>query len=268
MVGTTTNGTMLDSEKIRELIDEGLDIICFSLAGIDQKNDSIRQGTQVSNVLKSIEEIHTIRNSLSVDNPRIHIAYMLLKSGINDMERIPVFLENAGVSQTVISSLSLTVNPAMEKESVLASNDEEYGELVDRFHNIEKDAEKRGTEISFHIVSPLMKKSICSENVGRALVVGSDGCISPCVMGQIPVEGANFYYFKGNKRTIKKLTFGNIADEALNLTWNKKEYKRFIRTLARGSTAPFCQGCLKRFILDLRAESVSFMDYIGGSVPP
>jgi len=256
MVGTTTSGTMLDSEKIKELVDEGLDIICFSLAGVDEKNDSIRKGTQISWILKSIEEIHAVRNSQSVDNPRIHIAYMLLKSGLDDIDKIPAFSENAGISQTVISSLSLAVNPAMEKESILASNREEYRELVDRFQKIKKDAEKRGTEIAFNIVSPLMEESFCNENVGRALVMGSNGCLSPCVMAQIPVGGDNFHYFGGKRQIIKKLVFGNIADEALDTIWHKKEYKSFVRKLTRGDTVPFCQDCLKRFFLDLHADSV------------
>ena len=265
MVGTTTNGTMLNSEKIRELVDEGLDIICFSLAGIDEKNDLIRKGTQIRRVLKCIDEIHRIRNNRSVDNPRIHIAYMLLRSGLHDVNKIPVFLENAGISQTVISSLSLPVNQEMEKESVIASGDKEYRELVDMFHEIEMDAERRGTEISFHIVSPLMKESYCTENVGQALVVGSDGSVSPCVMGLIPVAGDNFHYSGGNKHKIEKLLFGNIGDELLNSIWNKKEYKNFIRTLVRGHLFPFCQNCLKRFIMNLQLENVSFLDYIGGS---
>jgi MoaA/NifB/PqqE/SkfB family radical SAM enzyme len=192
---------------------------------------------------------------------------MLLRSGLNDMRKIPAFSENAGISQTVISSLSLVVSPAMEKESVLASDKEEYRELVDSFHEIRKDAEKRGTEISFNIVSPLMEGSFCTENVERALVIGSDGCVSPCVMAQIPVGGDNFHYFRGNRQTIKKLSFGNINDEALNTIWHKKEYKNFIRTLIRRGTAPFCQNCLKRFILDPQAESISYWDHIGDFFP-
>ena len=83
---------------------------------------------------------------------------MLLRSGLNDVYKIPVFLENAGISQTVISSLSLPVNKNMEKESVIASDD-------------------------------------------------------------------------------------------------------------RGRSDPFCRNCLKRFIIDLQSENVSFQDYIGGSFP-
>jgi MoaA/NifB/PqqE/SkfB family radical SAM enzyme len=259
MVGTTTNGTLIDSEKIRELVDEGLDIICFSIAGIDEKNDEIRKGTQIRKVLKRIEEIHRIKNNRSVDNPRVHMAYMLLRSGLDDVDKIPAFAKDAGVSQTVINSLFLPVNPTMEKESVLASDDEEYRELTNTFREIRNDAERRGTEISFNIVSHFTEKSICPENVGRALVVDSNGCISPCVMGQIPVEGKNDFYFKGNRRTIEKLSFGNICDETINTIWNKKGYKRFVRELFEGGTDYICRDCPKCFTFDLQSEDSSYL---------
>ncbi len=112
-----------------------------------------------------------------------------------------------------------------------------------------------------------MKESYCTENVERALVVGSDGSVSPCVMSQIPAEGDNFYYFRRIRQKLGKLLFGNIADETLNIIWNKKEYKKFIRTLGRGGIFPFCQNCLKRFILDLQAESFAYLHYIGELLP-
>jgi hypothetical protein len=174
---------------------------------------------------------------------------MLLRSGLDDVDKIPAFAEDAGVSQTVINSLFLPVNPAMEKESVLASDDGEHRELMERFHGIRDDAERRGTEMSFNIVSHFTERSICPENAGRALVVGSDGCVSPCVMGQIPVKGNNSFYFAGNRRTIEKLSFGNIADEALNVIWNKKEYRSFVRKLSRGNTDHICRYCPKCFTL-------------------
>ena len=250
MVGTTTNGTLMDSDKIRELVDEGLDIICFSLAGIDEKNDRIRKGTQISKVLKCIEEIHRIKNNRSIDNPRVHLVYMLLRSGLDDVDRIPAFSKDAGISQTVISSLFLPVSPAMEKESVLASDDGEHQELLERFQEIRNDAEGRGTEIALNIISHLAEKSFCPENVGRALVVGSDGCVSPCVMGQIPVEGDNHFYFSGDERQIERLSFGNIRDEELNVIWKEKEYKSFVRKFYRGSSDHYCQYCPKCFTLD------------------
>lgn len=257
MVGTTTNGTILSSENIKKLINEGLDIIAFSLAGVDEKNDSIRKGAQIKKVLKCIEQIHRAKNSYGTDNPDIHIAYMLLRSGLDNLERLPPFLGNAGISQTVISSLSLVVNPVLEAESVLASGKTEFLELKSRLFQVREASKNRGTDVYFHIVSPLMKGSYCSENISRAVVVGSDGSVSPCVMAQIPVEGNSFYYFRGKRHIVRKLAFGNIGDEPLNTIWHRKEHKSFIRSFIRGEVPAFCQNCFKRFIDPLQEESES-----------
>lgn len=251
MAGTTTNGTLLNREKIRELVEEGLDIICFSLAGIDEKNDEIRKGTQISKVLECIKEIHRVKNNLSVDKPKVHIAYMLLKSGLHILGDLPPFLENHGISQTVISSLSFPVNREMERESILAKDHKELQDLLEQFQAVKNDAEKRNTELHFNIQSHLAEPSLCAENVDRALFVGSNGSVSPCVMGQLPVKDDNFFYFKGKKQRIECFSFGNIFDETLNNIWNKKEYKNFVRNLAKDTPGQFCRRCPKRFRVDV-----------------
>ena len=250
-VGTTTNGTLLDSDKIEKLISEGLDILGFSLAGIDEKNDAIRVGTKIRDILGCIETVHRIKSSRSADNPRIHLAYMLLRSGLPDLDQVPEFSANAGISQTVVSSLSLVVNPAHEKEARLASDEREYRELLHLFDRIDKRAKLLGTELFFNVVSPLKEESYCSENIGRSLVVGSDGDVSPCVMARIPVTGDNYHYAWGSRQPVRNLEFGNIANEPLNLIWHSKPYKRFIRSHLLGKPVPFCQYCLKRFHLNL-----------------
>ncbi len=251
MVGTTTNGTLINQKLIEKLVNEGLDIIGFSLAGVDEKNDLIRKGTQLKQILECIDQINRIKNKLETDNPKIHLAYMLLRSGLNDLEKIPAFLGNTGASETVISSLSLVVNPPMEAESILVSDKNEYLELKHRLIEVRDASANQGAKVHFHIVSPNPKQIYCSENISQAIVVGSDGKISPCVMAQIPTKGENFYYFKGQKQILQSCTFGNILNDSLNNIWNKKEYKHFVRTFLRDEAPTFCQNCLKRFIDNL-----------------
>ena len=248
MVGTTTNGTLLNTEIIERLVAEGLDIICFSLAGVDKKNDLIRKGTQLQKVLSSIEQLHRAKNKYGNDNLKINIAFMLLHSGLDDLEKLPDFLRNIGVSQTVISSLSLVVDPAMAVELALASGEKEYLELKSRLFEIRELSTKQDSGIYLHIVSPLLKPSVCSENISNAMVVGSDGSVSPCVMTRIPVKGENFYYFSGQKQRLQNLAFGNIYDESLNTIWHQKEYRQFIRTFRKGCVPNICRNCNKRFI--------------------
>ncbi len=240
MVGTTTNGTLLNREKIEQLIDEGLDVIGFSLAGIDEKNDVIRKGNSLKKVLKCIEDIQKIKSIKSADNPKIHIAYMLLKSGIDEIYKLPSFCKNTGIDQTVVSSLSLVVNESLVNETLA----EFEFDLSDT--DLMSDFSRAG--IAFNIVSPYMKESFCSENLERGIVVGSSGVVSPCVMGTVPAVGEN-YFFKGKKRKLENIDFGNVSNESLNTIWNKKEYKDFIKSHRKRNYPEPCLHCNKRFIV-------------------
>jgi MoaA/NifB/PqqE/SkfB family radical SAM enzyme len=247
-VGTTTNGSLLNRESIEKIISDGLDVIGFSLAGVNKKNDKIRKGTHIKKVLLCMEEIQRAKDRNKVDNPQIHIAYMLLRSGLGDIEKLPDFLANTGAAQTVVSSLSYVVSPEMETESKLASSEKEYSELKVRLLEVRKEAVKRGMDLHFHMVSPTPKKFCCSENIPKAVVVGSDGSLSPCVMKQIPINGNNSYYINGQAHLQQNLSFGNIRKESLNTICHCSEYRRFVREICDGKGPVVCQNCLKKQI--------------------
>jgi MoaA/NifB/PqqE/SkfB family radical SAM enzyme len=248
MVGTTTNATVLTENRIEALVGQGLDVIGFSLAGIDAKNDIIRKGTSLKKTLDCIKHFQKARAKFKTNTPKIHIAYLLTRSGLNDLEKIPAFIADTGVDQTVISSLSLAVNRDMETESILAVGDGEIQELHSRLSEIRKEACGKRLEIHFHIVSPAMENFCCSENVDRAVVIGSDGSISPCVFAQIPMTGENYYYFNGQKRIHRNLSYGNIQTASLNKIWHQQGYQQFLRSHRKGFVPGTCSSCYKAFI--------------------
>ena len=248
LVGTTSNATILNDETIERLVGEGLDVIGFSLAGIDAKNNAIRKGTSIKKTLACIEALQRVKSRQGTENPRIHIAYMLLASGLTDLERLPEFLANTGADQTVISSLSLAVNPVMDDEARLVRVPEDSGQLRQRLLEVKDAAAKRGVAVHFHLVAPQLADFKCSENVAQAVVVGSDGSISSCVFSCLPVLGENFYYFQGQKQIQQNSSFGSIQSEDLNIIWHRKAYQEFVRAHIRGQRPVFCQNCYKGFV--------------------
>ena len=245
LVGTTSNGTLLDRDSIARLISEGLDIIGFSLAGVDEKNDRIRRGTRIMKVLECIEEIKRAKLKYVSAKPAIHIAYMLLRSGLDELEKLPEFLGHAGADQTVVSALSFVASPEMESESILSTGEKEYSDLKQRLIQIKDESAKSGSEVHFHIVSPVQDQFSCSENIPLAVVVGSDGSVSPCVMKQIPVKGENYFYSNGQKQLQKNFSFGDIHTDSLNAIWHRKEYRQFVRSFQKDKAPHICMSCLK-----------------------
>ena len=267
MVGTTTNATLLSQEIIERLINENLDIIGFSLAGVDENNDSIRKGTRLKQVLECMEIFQNAKNKYGSDTPKLHIAYMLMRSRLVDLEKLPAFLGNTGVAETVINSLSLAVSPEMEAESILATGEEEYSDLRKALFEVQEASSKKGVPVYYQIASPFQKNFNCGENVGNAVVIGSDGRVAPCVMKQIPAKGENYHFFRGQKYKMEDLTFGNIADDALKDIYNREVYKQFVRKFRRGKRPGPCRTCLKQSIDSLLKQSTINQRYLENLIP-
>jgi MoaA/NifB/PqqE/SkfB family radical SAM enzyme len=247
-VGTTTNGTLLNRDLIEKLVAAELDVIGFSLAGMDEKNDAIRKGAHIKAVFKCVEEIHRAKQKYGTDRPAVHIAYMLLNSRRADLDRLPEFFENLGVDQAVVSSLSFVADPAMEAESKLASGRDDYLELKRRLLKVRHESASRGADVHFHLVSPVITNFACSENVPRAAVIGSDGSVSPCVMKQMPVQGENYHYVSRQQLVQQNLSFGNIRQAPLNTIWHREEYRQFTKKNKKNEAPLACQKCCKGYI--------------------
>ena len=84
-VGTTTNGMLLDAGVLNRLVDLEVDILAFSLAGVDERNDLRRQGTRIERVLTAIRGLDEIKKKRGKSKPEAHIAYMLIRSGMDDL---------------------------------------------------------------------------------------------------------------------------------------------------------------------------------------
>ncbi len=104
-VGTTTNGMLLNEKIVSQLVKSGMDVLAFSLAGVDENNDALRRGTRMENVLGQIRLLNKIKKYLGKEQPAVHIAYMLLRSRLDDIERLPLLLQGLAVSQVVVSTL-------------------------------------------------------------------------------------------------------------------------------------------------------------------
>lgn len=234
-LGTTTNGMLLDREKTNRLIESGVDVIAFSLAGTGENNDLIRKGTNLKKIQEAVRRLQRQKKEKGISTPEIHIAYMLFRSCVKDLERIPSLLQGLGVDQVVVSTLDFVPSEDLEREAVLPSTRQEYEELCARLETL---------HFHFHIAYPGVRRRTCTENVQRAVCIASDGAVSACVYTNLQVRGAS-YLWKGKREAYERMVFGNIREEPLSSVWNKKAYAVFRRSFNRGPLAPPCRRCPK-----------------------
>lgn len=245
MAGTTTNGILLNNGRIRDLIEAGLDILTFSLAGTSPAcNNAARPGAPFDKVLEQIDHVQRIKAECNRSTPVIHIAYMLLRSGLADVQALPQLMARYGVEQAVVSVLDFEADAALAGEVLVPETPEARRKLDELFAVLQAEAAQAGVTIHTpRLETP--SAPICTENVQHALVVSADGEVSPCVFANIPAVQSH-YARSGHPALYRRMTFGNINDQLLPVTWRKESYQRFRESLERGNPSAFCHTCPKR----------------------
>jgi MoaA/NifB/PqqE/SkfB family radical SAM enzyme len=243
-VGTTTNGMLLRRPMLERIVDSGLDVIAFSLAGTGEDNDRVRIGTSISAVLETILSLQDLKRRRRVASPSVHIAFMLLRSGFDKCNRLLEILEGHGISQVVISTLDFVGSEGLAAEALRPESDAEYAAISSRLQDVVTALARRGMEGHFRLVSPGRRRPVCTENVQRALFLSTNGSVSPCVFLNIPAdidtetEGSAVI-------SCTHRTFGNVNQTPFPDIWKSKEYERFRRSFASDDVAGFCRTCPK-----------------------
>jgi len=243
-VGTTTNGMLLNRDRVTRMIESGVDIIAFSLAGTGEKNDVIRKGTSLKKVLEAICALDRAKKEMGRERPEIHVAYMLFRSGMGELEALPALLDGLGVSQVVVSTLDFVTTDELLKEAVIPATPEEYEEVRSVLDRLVEAGREKGLSVHYHLISPEKRREVCTENVQRALCVSSDGAVSPCVYTNLRVSGT-YYDLQGKKVSCERMVFGNIHEKNFKDICKEKSYRDFRRSFRKGELAPTCQKCPK-----------------------
>ena len=244
-VGTTTNGTLVKAPLAARLVAGGLDFVSFSLAGTTaEKNDARRRGTSLAKTLEAVRLLQKAKEEARAARPAIHIAYLLLRSGIDELPQLPDLLAGYGINQVVITTLDFIVSPALKEESLFLPEGAERKELLASLQKVTAQGKERGMPIYYQLNTPGQKKQTCSENIRRALFISADGLVSPCVFTSIPVAQATFLDHE-TVRPYRRLTFGDISTQNLFCLWQQKEYVSFRRSFTAGQPAAFCRECPK-----------------------
>ncbi|WP_158269778.1 radical SAM protein [Desulfonatronum sp. SC1] len=246
-VGVTTNGMLLNEQRLAQVMDAGLDILAFSLTGTTpERNDPARAGAPLVKVLEKMTMVQRVKRERDSVKPVVHIAYMLLRSGLDDLEGLPRLMADHGVEQAVVSVLDFEPGVELSEEVLAPKDDQELHALEERFTRLREAAVNLGVTIHTPSFAPRGKDDpVCAENVQRTLFVSADGEISPCVYANVPVDQAE-YARQGQPAPYSRVTFGNVNDELLPVLWRSKPYEQFREGLENNRPAAICRNCPKR----------------------
>jgi radical SAM protein with 4Fe4S-binding SPASM domain len=236
-VSTTTCGLLMNEEAARKIVDSGIDIIAFSLAGTDPASNSVREGAHFDRVCRAISTLQKIRRDRNGVHLEVHIAYLMLASAVETVRGLPALARSLGVHAVVVSTLDCIPEPGLGEEAFRPENVEKAAAAAEIL--LEAEAEARALDVDFHwaLAGQDAPGNECKENISRSFYVASDGSVSPCVYVNLPV---------GNSPD--RVAFGNVNERDVLEIWNDGNFRIFRDRLAKGDPEPPCVNCVKRFM--------------------
>ncbi len=244
-VATTSNGLLLDQPTQEALAGEGLGIIGLSLVGVDEWNDEIRSGTTVRRVLEVLESLASLRERSGSRRPRIHIAYLVLRSRLQHLPEAVRVLGEAGADQVVVSSLDLVPDEDLVGETFWNLGGDETQRMEEVVGRAEEAAERSGTELLLQLALGEAGSS-CPEANGRSLYVGFDGGVLPCVMSAVPVGGRYRHWSPRGAAEAERVPYGFLGDQPFRSIWRERDFRKFRRGVSGWGPQPVrCGDCAK-----------------------
>lgn len=236
-VSTTTSGRRMTRDLAGALVDSGLDVIAFSLAGATaETNDSLRAGTPFEQVLASVRLLQEVRRARGGVHLEIHIAYLLLASRLDDIGLLPGLMQELGVHATVVSTLDGSLVPGWRGECF---GPEEREKVIEARRELESAAaQARSLGLDFHFSLPASEPTgRCFEDAERNVFIDAEGNMAPCVHLNLPTALVD----------PRRRVFGSCLEEDPLAVWRSAPFASFRSALSAAVPDPACRDCLKRY---------------------
>ncbi|MGC8872925.1 MAG: SPASM domain-containing protein [Chloroflexia bacterium] len=228
-----TNGLLLDEACSHLLVRLRLHSLVVSLDTVHiQAYERAALDDGVGLLLSNLHRLRAIGEQEGYI-PRIGLEFVLTRSNVHWLERLPTLAGEVRASFVLLSNL-LPHTPGACSE--ILYNREEPLPLPSGW------ALPRGDFLLWGVVqTPRLKWGAhrhCRFVEGQALVVGWDGRVSPCyaLMHSYP------YFIYGRPKHVSRLVFGNVRERPLSEIWTDEAYVRF-RAKVRAFRFPSCVDC-------------------------
>jgi len=236
-VSTTTCGLTINEEQAIKLVEAGLDIVAFSLAGTDAASNASRHGVDFDRVCEAVSSLETVRRARRAVHIKIHFAYLMLTSTMEAVRGLPGLMHRLSVNAAVVSTLDYVPSPELESEGFAPHEVEKLARAAALLRETETEARRLGVGLYWALPMQDAPGTSCKEKIDRSLYVGADVSVSPCVYVNLPAAG-----FDPRQRV-----FGNVHEQDSLQIWEGTECRRFRARLAGGDPDFPCKTCPKRF---------------------
>ncbi len=252
----TTNGTILNPHRSRQLIEAGLDVLWVSLDGATPDSyEDVRLGALLPQVLENVSTFRKLRKGSHKPKPEIGIAFVAMKRNINDLPAVIKLGRSLGASKFSVSNV-LPYTDEMRHdilyERTLKNITYFSSDWLPRLSMPKLDINETtrdaffaaldsGYSVTFAGNRLSGANDVCVFVESGATTIGWDGSLSPCP----PLLHNYTTHLRGRERQLHRHVIGNVNERALGDLWLDPDYVTYRERVHSFGFAPctFCGGC-------------------------
>ncbi len=209
-VSTSTNGHFLNTEKVNEIIESGLNHLIISLDGLDQQTyETYRVNGNLHTVTDGIQRLIEARKTAKSNSPFIELQFLVMRHNEHQMQLMREYARQSGADRLSFKTAQVyhfndesTIIPTLKAKSRYSQNADGSWTTANKVRNR-------------------------CHRIWSSLVVTWDGKVVPCC-----------YDKNADYQT------GNLMEDSLSSIWKNHFYSSFRRkVLTDRSEFDICRNC-------------------------
>ncbi len=235
-VSFTTYGLAMTDALAAKLVQSGIDIIAFSLAGTDEESNSVREGVPFAKVREAILRLNRARKIAGSATPQVHLAYLMLASAVDAVKALPELMRELETPVAIVSTLDYIPEPGAEKEAFAPEELNKTEQAREVLCETAARAQSMGLTLHYSLPGPAGRNE-CNEHIENCMYIDAEGQLSPCIYLNLPTDEAD---------PCRRI-FGKVTETDPIAVWKSPDFTAFRRRLACGDPDLPCRSCAKRF---------------------
>jgi len=237
IVGITTNGTLIDGQMAKKLVDYEIDYIIISVDGATAETfERIKVGAKFEQVIGNTVNLIKARGERK--KPMILFHFTGTNDNIHELPQVVELAEDIGVDIVEAQDTHFWGDEEL-KERI---NDKTLRQEIDKSRKFVNEAIIKAKElgIPFNWLGTGGRKSLYSDNelqlhadqrlcqkVFRSCFITVDGYVTTCACCPDP----------------RKLNFGNVLEQDFDTIWNSPKYVALRKARLEGKIPDYCKMC-------------------------
>jgi MoaA/NifB/PqqE/SkfB family radical SAM enzyme len=207
--GFLSNGLLLVEEKLKRILDSGINWICISMDGADaEMYNKIRVGSNFDRVCENVANIARLRSGKI---PKTMINFVLMDMNIHQIEAIVQLAARLGVDQVNFKQCDVIRGHEGKGFGLFASEEtKEIRRLQKSLNKARRLAKKLNIKTTAFAFTP-QELAVCEQDPRDSLFIRYDGTVAPCI--NLAIGGPTT--FLGEDVTMPSVHYGKLPDDDL-----------------------------------------------------